>query len=217
MLKIKLNDGQKVFFTSDPHAFHSNLVRGVTKWRDEKGNVPLDRVRDFDTVYQMNEKIVTNINNTVGENDYLFSLGDWSFGGIENIEIFRNQLICKNIYNIIGNHDQHIDRKDGIKSVFSGVYDLLHLEVKDRIVYNFILCHYPMASWMGLRKGYIHLAGHTHLRKNVVGPGKYMDVGLDGNKNFKPYEMYEILNIMGKQPIDCLFKVKVDHHLELIS
>jgi len=63
--------------------------------------------------------LVNNINKTVGENDILFCLGDWSFGNykngenISNIRKFRDQLICKNIHLILGNHDHHIERNKG--------------------------------------------------------------------------------------------------------
>lgn len=66
-------------------------------------------VRDFDTVEEMNDRIVNDINSVVGENDWLVCLGDWAFGGIKNTWIFRNRIACKNVVLVLGNHDEQID------------------------------------------------------------------------------------------------------------
>ncbi len=56
----------------------------------------------------MNQCLVDSVNSRVKEDDYLVHLGDWSFGGIDNIWNFRKQINCNNIILILGNHDQHI-------------------------------------------------------------------------------------------------------------
>ena len=87
---IKINENTKVWITSDTHYGHKNICRGVTNWRLPDGSVPIDQTRDFDTIERMNESIIRNINSVVGQDDVLIHLGDWSFGGFDNIEIFRN-------------------------------------------------------------------------------------------------------------------------------
>ena len=73
--------------------------------------------RKFDSLQDMNQRLVDNINNMVGEDDILIHLGDWSFGGFDKIEEFRSQINCKNIHLTFGNHDHHIERnKEGIQS-----------------------------------------------------------------------------------------------------
>lgn len=104
MIKITINKGQNVYFTSDTHYNHKNLCKGVTDW----DNTRPGKVRDFNTLYEMNSKILSSINSSVGEDDILFHFGDWSFGGVEQIWEFRKQIICKNIYLFFGNHDHHI-------------------------------------------------------------------------------------------------------------
>ena len=80
-MPLKL-DNANIWITSDTHFGHAGICRGTTHWRtlDADGNkiVPLDVVRDFDTVEEMNERMIENINNCVGENDTLFHMGDWS-------------------------------------------------------------------------------------------------------------------------------------------
>ena len=220
MMKVKLDKG-RVFFTSDTHYGHTNICRGVTNWRDENGNVPADQTRDFETLEQMNDKIVESINSVVGEDDTLFHLGDWSFGGFENIEEFRNRIVCKNIHLVLGNHDHHIERNKGdIQRLFSSVNQYLRLQVS---VYpgtklyagevDLVMMHYPIASWHNMNDGVIHLHGHVHLPPDKkLSQGKAMDVGVDGN-NLMPYSLGEIINIMNKQPIAKL-SLPQDHHEE---
>lgn len=214
-MKIKL-EKNKIFFTSDTHYSHTNICRGVSGWRDEQGNVPVDQTRDFKSVSYMNDTIVNSINGVVGDDDILFHLGDWSFGGFENIEEFRNRINCKNIHLILGNHDHHIERNKGdIQRLFSSVHQYLRLQVSVNFGgdHEFILMHYPIASWHNMNDGVIHLHGHVHLPPNKkLAKGKAMDIGMDGN-NMVPYSLGEIMNIMDKQPIAKL-SLPQDHHEE---
>ena len=187
-MKIKLEPNQQLFFTSDTHYNHTNICRGVTKWTDAE-----DVTRDFETLDQMNDRIVAGINTEVGENDILFHLGDWSFGGFESIERFRNRINCKNIHLILGNHDHHIERdRAGIRGLFSSVNQYLELEVNKE--HNFVLMHYPIMSWNKMNDGVIHLHGHVHLPPNFrIGKGKMMDVGVDGN-GLDPISLSKVLS-----------------------
>ena len=212
-MKIKL-DKHKIFFTSDTHYGHTNICRGVSNWRDADGNVPVKQTRDFKSLDHMNDVIVESINSVVGENDILFHLGDFSFGGFDNIEEFRNRIICKNIHLILGNHDHHIERNKGdIQRLFSSVNQYLRLSVSG---YEFVLMHYPISSWHNMNTGVIHLHGHVHLPRNKkLAQGKAMDVGVDGN-GLMPYSLNEITRIMDKQPIAKL-SLPQDHHEEKLS
>jgi calcineurin-like phosphoesterase family protein len=124
-MKLVLEKTQRLFFTSDTHYNHSNSCSATTKWTNAQR-----LTREFNSLDHMNDTIVNNINSVVGENDILIHLGDWSFGGFENIEEFRNRLVCKNIHLVLGNHDHHIQRnKEGVQSLFSSVHEYLYLNV----------------------------------------------------------------------------------------
>lgn len=56
----------------------------------------------------MNETIISNINKMVMGDDYLVSLGDWSFKSIDEIYENRKKINCKNIIHILGNHCEKI-------------------------------------------------------------------------------------------------------------
>jgi calcineurin-like phosphoesterase family protein len=215
MIKIeKNNDGTfpEVWIFSDPHYNHKNICRGTTSWRTLDGEIPLEQTRDFTTLEKMNEAILNGINENVGQDDILICLGDWSFGGFESIEEFRNRIICRNIHLVLGNHDHHIERnRDDIQRLFTSVshYETLVIDKK-----TFRLFHYPIQSWNGMNEGDIHLHGHVHLPSNrKFGQGKKMDVGIDGHPEFRPYNvMREIVPIMDKR--DVKSDMLNDHHVE---
>ena len=60
-------DASKVFFTSDTHFYHGNIIRFCN--------------RPFKDVEVMNETIISNWNNTVRQDDIVFHLGDFCLGG----------------------------------------------------------------------------------------------------------------------------------------
>jgi hypothetical protein len=206
----KLLTSGKVWVTSDTHFGHKNIVRGVTNWRTQDGEVPVGSTRDFQTIEQMNERLVDGINNVVGQDDTLIMLGDVSFGGFENIGLFIDRIICKNIHLILGNHDHHIENNRGdIQDKFLSVNYYLETNING---VDFVLCHYPLQSWHGLNKGVIHLHGHVHLPEDKkFGKGKKMDVGVDGN-GMDPYSINDIIKIMDKRQI--LSDMNNDHHLD---
>jgi calcineurin-like phosphoesterase family protein len=196
------------------HYNHKNICRGVTNWKSPDGSVPENQTRDFSSLDKMNQMIVSNINDVVGQDDILIHLGDWSFGGFEFIKIFRDRIICQEIHLVLGNHDHHIENNRGdVQELFKSVSHYQTIIVDDK---TFKLMHYPISSWDGLNKGFIHLHGHCHLPTKIrFGKGKRMDVGIDGHPEFRPYNLFnEIVPMMDKRPIssDMLF----DHHLDEI-
>lgn len=212
-MKLVLEKGQRLFFTSDTHYNHSNICRATTNWTDAD-----NLTRDFKSLDHMNTALVDNINNKVGENDVLIHLGDWSFGGFEMIEEFRSRIICKNIHLVLGNHDHHIDRdKGGVKSLFSSVNHYINLDLRRPInkatteKFKFVLMHFPIASWDNMNAGVIHLHGHVHLPPHLrIADGKAMDVGVDGN-DLEPISLDEVISLMEDREIKKLCLPK-DHH-----
>lgn len=222
-MKLTITPETRLFFCSDSHYGHSNICRGTSTWVDAD-----EATRNFSTLEKMNTQIVNNINSSIKEDDILFHLGDWSFGGRDRILEFRKRLICKNIFIVPGNHDHHIKSNKVLegengenvnaKDLFTEVLpEIVHLDLRinySRVKvekYNFILSHFPIASWTDMNKGFFHLHGHLHLPsdKKITG-GKAMDIGLDGN-NLYPYPLSKVLSIMKKQEIRTL-KVPEDHH-----
>ncbi|MBQ4059987.1 MAG: metallophosphoesterase, partial [Lachnospiraceae bacterium] len=92
-------DGDKVFFTSDTHFYHSNIINFCG--------------RPFKNVEVMNETLIANWNSVVGPDDIVFHLGDFCLGGSAEWTNILNRLNGK-IYLIVGNHD--------IKNLRQGYY-----------------------------------------------------------------------------------------------
>ena len=212
-MKLTLEKGQQLFFTSDTHYAHSNICSATTKWEGAS-----NMTREFNSLDHMNATLVNNINNMVGEEDILIHLGDWSFGGFEKVQEFRDRIVCKNIHLVLGNHDHHIERnKEGVQELFSSVSQYLRLEVRRPVSksmmdrYTFVCMHYPIASHHDMNQGVIHLHGHVHLPPHLrIGKGKSLDVGVDGN-GLEPISLDEILKLMKNQPIKKL-ELPKDHH-----
>ena len=186
-----------IWFTSDSHWGHKNICIGVSEWDDKTKSC-----RNFQTLEEMNELIVNNINKYVKEDDILYHLGDWSFGGINNIWEFRKQINCKNIYLVPGNHDHHVKKNKTVKCDIDWAYD----NIKDYLCFHnpfnmpketdvnskelftevlpeltkitidkkeVILCHFPLEEWENMDRGSIHLHGHCHHTKDYTDLNMY--------------------------------------------
>jgi calcineurin-like phosphoesterase family protein len=185
-----------IWFTSDTHYNHRNIAsESCTRWKNG--------YRNFDSLHQMNEALITNINKSVKENDILYHLGDFAFGGHKSVIEFRNSIVCKNIHLIIGNHDEEIEDDLELQKLFTSVNDTFKGFIGKQ---RFHLSHYSHRVWPKSHRGSIHLYGHSH--GSIPDLGKSMDVGVDTHKDFRPYHINEILTIMSKRESH-----KVDHHV----
>ena len=174
----------------------------------------------------MNDHIVEQINQNVKQDDILFHLGDFSFGGLHNVIEFRNRIVCQNLHLVLGNHDQHIAKdQNNLKRLFSSVQEYLELDLRmydnpikqTKLVMkqDFVLMHYPIQSWNLMNHGSIHLHGHVHLPPHQrLGKGKMIDVGVEGN-NMKPISITEVMQIMAHQPIAA--NLPFDHHVKRVE
>lgn len=201
MLKINLKGGQDVWFTSDLHLGHKNIVYGVSNWENKSG------CRDFRSIGEHDFRLIDNINRVVKEKDILFHLGDFYFGGREDVTKYRDLIKCKNVHTILGNHDHNIESPQSrYRVLFSSVDYYKEIKIIDGDVrHHIVMCHYPMVVWNGHHKGSIMLHGHSHgsLPKSNR---KIIDVGVDTNW-LKPYSLDSILRIANERSIDF-----IDHH-----
>jgi calcineurin-like phosphoesterase family protein len=191
-----VNIKDMIYFTSDTHYSHKNLVRGTSRWDDKS------RCRDFDTLEQHDNVIVNSINKIVGAEDTLYHLGDWSFGGYENIRRFRHRINCLTVHLILGNHDQNIE--NNIEAFFGDFASISYYKEIEINGNKIVLSHWPMKIWNKSHRGSWQLHGHCH---NHLKPDEWwtkskpnerrrtMDVGMDTN-NYKPWSYSELEKIM---------------------
>jgi calcineurin-like phosphoesterase family protein len=156
-----------IWFTSDTHYWHKNITLGESVWPNKEQNC-----RKFNTTQEMSRHIVKQINTYVAEDDILFHLGDWSFGGINNIWNFRKQLRCQNIHLIFGNHDHHIINNKLLDSCrwisFNGVENNSFTGDKDLIVDSSSL--------------YNGLSNRVSTQELFSSAQKYLEISIDGIK-----------------------------------
>lgn len=188
MLTIKIEEGSEVFFTSDLHFRHGNIIKYCK--------------RPFETVQDQTEKLIENWNKTVPNTATVFILGDFAFATKNQWRGFLNRMTGKK-YLILGNHDRH---EDIPTEMFEDVVDLakVSIKIKDHEWKTFILSHRPILCWEGSNDGSIMLYGHVHTCTNPevdetidselvkLMPKNSWDVGVDNN-NYTPVSVHEVL------------------------
>jgi len=179
----------EMYFLSDNHFHHASMLR----FRD-----------GFTDVEDMNEQMIAKWNSVISKNDFVYYLGDFSFGKKSDIIETLDRLNGK-IYYILGNHDKLIRKKKDIQKRFEWVKDYHRLKFEKQ---DIILSHYCFHVWDKHHFGSWHLYGHSH--GNIIDDSnrKRMDIGADTN-NFYPYTYEEIRRIMEERKF-----VAFDHHLE---
>ena len=165
------------YYTSDLHFNHENLIKSG--------------FRKFESVSQIDDLIINNINKKIKANDTLFILGDLMMSHSEQfLESALKCIKCRNKFVILGNHDRLIilnELKE--KNVIDNVKPWA--TVKDKafdVEINVALFHHPVLD----HRADICLHGHSHgMLKNH--PIDLFDVGVDC-WNFEPVTLEEILS-----------------------
>ena len=137
----------------------------------------------------MNEAIVERMNASVKPNDVLYFLGDFCMGGPKAVALYRDQIACKTIHFIDGNHD-NTTRK--VQHLFTSWSSLSEIRVGKQ---GIVLCHYAMKVWPHHSRGTWQLYGHSHGNLPDDPLSLSMDVGVDSH-NFRPWHFDEIQAVM---------------------
>lgn len=173
-----------VFFTSDSHFCHKNIIKFCS--------------RPFETVEEMNEKLIENWNKVVGPNDIVYHLGDFCFAGSSEWHYLLGKLNGR-IHLIIGNHDEK-NLRQGYMNMLESVSYQEHIVIGPD---NFYLNHYPYLCFPDHHSHTYQLFGHIHSSpykfdgidagrsKPNLKPTQY-DVGADWN-NFTPISYAELI------------------------
>jgi calcineurin-like phosphoesterase family protein len=185
---FKFEDGSKVFFTSDTHWGHTNILEFCN--------------RPYKNVEEMNHCLIDNWNKKVPADGLVFHLGDFAWGGYPFWKNIRDQLNGKIIL-IKGNHDEKNLTTTGAQELFEHVAYQMKIRIEGRAIY---LNHNPFLCYGGTYrdpKGLVYQChGHVHLSKtNPNGldvervlkyefPTQY-DVGVDFN-DYTPISWLEL-------------------------
>ncbi len=185
------------FFTSDSHFWHSNIIQYCN--------------RPFDTVEQMNEMLIKYWNDTVGPEDTVYVLGDFSLAHRPVETILPRLNGIKHL--IAGNHDHchplHYKKKEEKgermrKLYLDSGFKTIKLEDTIEIAGQLVKMHHMpyrhdhtkderYANWRPKDEGGWLLHGHVHelwLKKD-----KQINVGVDV-WDFRPVPITEIEKII---------------------
>ena len=139
-----------MWFTADLHLGDTNILH--------------DMDRPFDSVEEMNRKVIDAINECVAADDRLYILGDFTYRlPMAEAVRLRERIECKNATLIRGNHDGDWEDSDA-PQIWEDVRDYLEIAPGYAKGHRLVMSHYPMLSWNGKARGAIMLHGHIHSR-----------------------------------------------------
>jgi calcineurin-like phosphoesterase family protein len=161
--------------------------------------------RPYNSVEEMDEKLISNWNKTISKNSIVWFLGDFTLS--RKVETFDNYMSQLNgtINFIIGNHDNYktLRKSKYLNNVVSNKHILKYYE------YTITLCHYSLRTWNKGHYGTYHLHGHSHGSLNPL--GKSVDIGVDspfiaGLPLYRPFSFDEVNNYLKTRPIEVVDK-----------
>lgn len=177
-------DEKMVWFTSDQHFNHKNII-GYSG-------------RPFQHVNEMNETIITNFNSVVRDKDEVYHVGDFIFEKDPfKVLQFWNRLNGRHHF-MMGNHDKWMSQflaKNCDKMVDVKFEEpLIEITVDSQQI---VLCHYALACWRISYRGSWMLHGHSH-GKYRPKTGKILDIGVDSH-GFYPVSYEQVREYMGSR------------------
>ena len=172
-----------VYYTADWHLNHENLIKR--------------KARKASSVVEINELIISNVNEVVGEQDTLYILGDLTMSNAENLRALMDMLQsvkCKNIQVLKGNHDSLHDLAilKGNKIINNWHTFKTITDTAFGIEIPVALSQYPILDYHSQVEPMLCLHGHSHgcLKPRPV---DLFDVGVDV-WNFKPVTLEQVLS-----------------------
>lgn len=188
----------KLVFSSDWHLGHRAIL-GMQR-------------RPFANVEEMGEHFVRETNRICHVGDRLFLLGDISNrSSFESVAPYIEQLRCKHISLVFGNHDERLRKRWTESGLFEFCGDYLEVNPKGYCyqgVSKLVLCHYPLLQWNRSRyngkpgnelslnlHGHLHSDGSYNRECKASGVLRY-DVGVEAN-GYRPVLLEDVLEFFG--------------------
>lgn len=186
----------KIFFTSDNHFSHENILKKFCP-----------NTRQGSDSEEMNQLMIKAWQTQVMPDDIVYMLGDVFFCSCTDAINILDQLPGQKFL-IYGNHDKVIRNNLSIRKKFAWIGEYNEIDLfsgNDRR--KVILFHYPMYEWNRMYQGSYHLYGHIHSRYGeqphpIIG-GRCMDVGIDSRpkSDMTLWSWEEIDQILSKREI----------------
>ena len=193
-LEYTEEEGKKMFFTSDSHWRHENIIKYCG--------------RPFSSVDEMDEELIRRWNEKVPKDGVVWHLGDVGFAHPQIINDILDRL-NGTINLVIGNHDWR-----RVLSQHSSRFNIIAQQVSMKIgKQHIVLNHYPFLCFSGAYRGLDstwQLFGHVHTSKTCnmgldqkrmvhLFPTQY-DVGVDNN-DYAPISFEEVKKIITERQL----------------
>lgn len=169
--------GYNVWFTSDNHIHHKNILKHCPL-RAKAGGFDIDDVEAHD------RWVLKTWNKTVAKKDIVYIIGDFTFMTPEWAKRYLSKMNGRKFL-ILGNHDKSVDH---LHNYFEQIVQMKEVVFK-KSNYEFLdedfrcfLCHYNMTVWPSKHYGVVQVHGHSHGRLddfNDALPDLRVDVGWD--------------------------------------
>lgn len=178
-----------VLFTSDLHLGHNNIITICNRNEETCG-------KNFSTIEEMNEFLISKWNDKVKNDDEVYILGDLSYRSGVSVKSYLRQLNGRK-HLIVGNHDfQWMKNIGDLKEYFETVSNLEIIKLDKKLI---TLCHYPLLEWNGSRRAKnqdtsISWLIHGHIHNSRDGVFEYIKENL-------PCELNAGVDINGYTPV----------------
>ena len=172
------------WYTADLHLGHAAIIGYCDRPH-----------RDVST---MEQAILRALEERVTWTDDLWIVGDFAFGGVGDAHRIWPWFdrIPGHKHLVLGNHDD-----ETVRSLpWTSVQDMAEIRDGDQ---RFTLCHYPMVTWNGARRGAVQLFGHVH--QSWHGTRNSVNVGVDV-WDFRPIRRENILARARRLPVNAHWK-----------
>jgi calcineurin-like phosphoesterase family protein len=194
----------KVFFISDTHFHHANILYFKPKRRELAG-ISLEELQKGNKEACMNqhdEWLINLWNNQVGKRDVVYILGDFCLGNKELTRKILSRLNGRK-YLIEGNHDKSCK---GNENYFEWIGQIKEAKfthemfpfIDEKETFCLEMCHFPMIAWNRRPHGTVHACGHVHGALdsyNEQSEELRVDVGLDAS--LANYQLIPLEKIYG--------------------
>jgi len=176
------------WFTSDLHLGHERIIELCN--------------RPFQSVEDMNTKLIKNWNDVVDPEDYVYVLGDVAMGKIAETLPLVKELNGHKLL-VPGNHDRCWSGHRKVRPKDISIYEEVGFEILENQVHygDWLLCHFPMVGDSHdedrfkehrpkLGKGATTIV-HGHVHEKWLTNGKQFNVGVDV-WNYRPVNYDEL-------------------------
>lgn len=202
-MKIRINNPELLFFTSDTHFGHRSII--------SHANRPFVDLKEHDEI------LVKNWNRVVPRDGIVVHQGDFAMGlKSTKLKWILETLNYELIYLNQGNHEKDIMKKFWAREYFEKIAQRIEFEVEDDNgkfkdktgrKYNVIVTdHYPMVSWNKSFHGAYHTYGHTHGNLKEHPRNFAYEVGVDVN-NYEPISYFDLMKIFKEQENEFINKI----------